>query len=151
MVRYSVLSTTNYVWKKITGSGGVFSTSLTGLTNNTSYQWQVRSICNGVSVSVYSASYSFATPLVRLAKQDLTLSDEHFTLYPNPADDKFYIRFQSENDENCKFYLVDLAGRIVYHAEFPALSGENIKEIPTHEFAQGIYTGIFESSSLKNK
>lgn len=151
MVRYSVLATTNYIWKKITGAGGVFSTSLTGLTNNTSYQWQVRSICNGVSVSVYSASYSFATPLVRLAKQDLTLSEEHFTLYPNPADDKFSISFQTENNENCKFNLVDLAGRIVYSEEFSSQTGENIREIATYEFAQGIYTGIFESASLKKQ
>jgi len=151
MVRYSVLGTTNYVWKKITGAGGVFSTSLTGLTNNTSYQWQVRSICNGVSVSVYSASYSFATPLVRLAKQDPVPAEEHFVLYPNPADEKFFIRFNAVNDETCIFYLVDLAGRIVHREEFTAVTGENIIEIPSQEFAQGIYSGIFDSPSLKKQ
>ncbi len=151
MVRYSLLGTTNYQWKKITGAGGVFSTSLTGLTNNTSYQWQVRSICAGVNVSVYSASFSFATPLVRLANPGIVNSVDQIEVFPNPAEDKFNIRFNSNENESYHFYLVDLAGRIVLTDEFSGIAGENLQEIRTNHLSQGVYTGILESTTSKNQ
>ena len=149
MVRYSIQGTSNYSWKKIVG--GVSSTGLTGLTNNSSYQWQIRSICNGVSISVYSASYSFNTPLVRLSKNETISTDQHLFVYPNPASEKFNIRFNTSERENCIFYLVDMAGRIIYKREFTSASGENLKEIPTNGVAQGMYTGILESDTFKEQ
>jgi hypothetical protein len=147
MVRYSVLGTTNYSWKKITGAGGVTSTSLTGLTNNTNYQWQVRSICNGVSISVYSASYSFSTPLVRLAKQEDVSSDPQLRAYPNPAFDQFSLNFTCQTAEKHQLYLVDMTGRILIQEEFDSLEGENIREINTSGMAQGIYHAILSSAT----
>lgn len=151
MVRYSVLGTTNYIWKKITGAGGVFSTSLTGLTNNTNYQWQVRSICTGVSTSVYSASYSFSTPVLRLANQEIQTSVEELLVYPNPAKDKFTIRFTASENIISKFYLFDLSGRLLFMEEFNSISGDNQKEIPVHGLAEGMYLGILESGNSKKQ
>ncbi len=151
MVRYSRLGTTNYRWKKISGAGGVSSTSLTGLTNNADYQWQVRSICSGVSVSVYSASYSFNTPLVRLAKQETISSDEQLLVYPNPAHDKFNIRFVTSDNVSCQFYLIDIAGRIIYHEKFNSFTGENLKNIQTTGISSGLYIGVLESDNLKKE
>ena len=150
MVRYSVLGTTNYKWKKITGTGGVFSTTLTGLTNNTSYQWQVRSICNGVSVSVYSASYSFST-ILRIAKPSTASADIGLLIYPNPASKYFNLHFNAEENARCHFYLFDMAGRMVYNVDFESATGENLKEIKTSGLSQGIYTGILESGLSKNQ
>jgi hypothetical protein len=58
-IRYSVNGTTNFTWKNVNGAGGN-STSLAGLAPGTTYQFQVSSICVGVS-SAYSASYLFTT------------------------------------------------------------------------------------------
>ncbi len=151
MVRYSRQGTTNYMWKKISGAGNVFSTSLTGLTNNANYQWQVRSICAGVSISVYSASFSFSTPLVRLAKPLDVSSEEQFMVFPNPADEHFNFQFTSNGDEACRFTLVDVTGRILRREEFIATEGENLREIQTQGLAAGIYTAMLESGNLKKQ
>lgn len=150
MVRYSVLGTTNYKWKKISGAGGVFSTSLTGLANNTSYQWQVRSICAGVNVSVYSASFSFAT-LLRIANPALSAIDDQLKAYPNPADDHFTLQFYTDQNESFHFYLIDISGRIVLTEEFYGLEGENLIDVNTSRLASGVYTGILESTGSKNQ
>jgi hypothetical protein len=58
-VRYSINGTTNFIWKDVNGAGGS-STTLTGLTPATTYQFQVSSKCAGVS-SAYSTSFVFTT------------------------------------------------------------------------------------------
>ncbi|MCX6274674.1 MAG: fibronectin type III domain-containing protein [Bacteroidetes bacterium] len=58
-VRYSINGTTNFIWKDVNGAGGN-STTLSGLTPATTYQFQVSSKCAGVS-SAYSPSFVFST------------------------------------------------------------------------------------------
>ena len=58
-VRYSINGTTNFIWKDLNGGGGN-GTTLGNLIPGTTYQFQVSSICSGVS-SPYSTSYQFTT------------------------------------------------------------------------------------------
>jgi len=58
-IRYSVNNTTNYIWKDVNGSLA-HNTSLTGLSPNTTYQFQVSSKCSGIS-SAYSIKFTFTT------------------------------------------------------------------------------------------
>lgn len=61
-LRYRVTGTTT--WTTITA--GVNSAALTGLTANTSYEAQVRSVCS-TTTSAYSASFTFTTSSVALS------------------------------------------------------------------------------------
>ena len=56
LIRYTIHGTTNTVWKKISGQPNVTSNTLTGLAANTTYDWLVRSLCNGSAGSVYQSS-----------------------------------------------------------------------------------------------
>ncbi|MEO8087133.1 MAG: fibronectin type III domain-containing protein, partial [Bacteroidota bacterium] len=61
MVRYAVHSTTNFAWKKITGQPNITSTSITGLTPGTQYDWWVRSLCTSMASSSYQISPAMFT------------------------------------------------------------------------------------------
>mgnify|MGYP000933118367 CR=1 FL=1 len=136
MVRYSVNGTINYIWKQFTGAGGVHSNQLTGLSPNTTYQWQVRSICAGVTTSVYSASSVFTTGLVRMAGQQ---NLNEFSIYPNPADENISIRFHSDISDKGFIEISDVTGRIIRKVEIPVAPGENVFELNTADLSAGLY------------
>jgi hypothetical protein len=148
MIRYSKYGTTNYFWKKISGAGGVTSTQLTGLNLNTSYQWQVRSICAGVSTSIYSLSDVFTTSPFRLRD-----ADDNTTLievFPNPATDHVSVRFNSGISDKGRIFLLDFTGRMVTNQEITINEGENEIVLNTNSLSPGIYSLIFETNFSKN-
>ncbi|HRH67109.1 MAG TPA: fibronectin type III domain-containing protein [Bacteroidia bacterium] len=144
MVRYSRNGTTNYVWKQFTGAGGVHSTQITGLLPNTAYQWQVRSICTGVSTSVYSASSVFTTGLIRIAG---ARPESEFELFPNPADEKVSIRFAASVKEDGTIMISDITGRVIRLVQISILNGENFFELNTADLSPGLYHFRVESTN----
>ncbi|MBK9541365.1 MAG: fibronectin type III domain-containing protein [Bacteroidetes bacterium] len=150
LVRYSVFGTTNYLWKKILGTPGVTSTTLTGLTPNTLYQWQVRPICNGVPAGPYSVSNTITIPPSPIRMSSSVLNDQ-FTVYPNPATDLVNIRFESTENSKIKIQLIDLTGRILNSREFTAVNGENLFSLPLTGLSKGIYTIIVENGDVKRQ
>lgn len=150
LVRYSVFGTTNYTWKKISGTGGVTSTTLTGLTPNTQYQWQIRPICNGVPAGPYSVSDVISVPPSPI-RMSAALADDNFIVYPNPATDQVNIRFESSENTNARIQLTDLTGRIIYRHEFTTVSGENIFTFSVQGISRGVYTLIVETGEVKRQ
>jgi hypothetical protein len=151
MIRYSVQGTTNYNWKKISGAGSVNSTSLTGLQNNTAYQWQVRSICNGVTISVYSGSYSFNTPLVRMANPSLIDPATPLTIFPNPASDQIKLNLGSEKTCSAYMMITDMGGRIIREERFMIMEGFNEKVLETTDLSEGIYILILKTEMISDQ
>ena len=150
MVRYSVFGTTNYRWKKINGAGGVTSTTLTGLAANTSYQWQVRSICVGVLTSIYSTSAQFFTTLLRMSSN--VLVEDELSIFPNPITDVLHFNYYSDSEKEIKIRLIDIVGRDFYLKEESAAKGENNFDINCVGLASGMYQLIVENgNSRKNK
>ncbi|MFN8164694.1 MAG: fibronectin type III domain-containing protein [Bacteroidia bacterium] len=135
LVRYYIHGTTNYFWKQIPGNIGS-GTTLNGLTNNTTYDWQVRTICNGQPISSYSTVASFGT-LLRTRKPDDLAT--RFEVYPNPAHDKLNILFTCSSDEQSQVSILDLSGRVLYSEEHSFIAGENDLELIVNSFSPGIY------------
>lgn len=150
LIRYSVNGTTNYLWKKIPGTGGN-GTTLTGLSPTTTYQWQVRSVCIANPLSSYSAPSVFGTPLrVRKPDDDKNL----ISVYPNPAIDKITVNVETtlDGDQNKSMYLFDLAGRLVYEKEIKIVSGKNVFEVDLEFLSSGMYVlKVGEENILVNK
>ena len=144
MVRYSVNGTANYIWKQFTGAGGVHSTQIIGLSPNTTYQWQVRSICTGVSTSVYSSSSLFTTGLIRIAGPQTALG---FEVFPNPADEVVSVRFDASEIAKGIIQISDVTGRVIRHIEIDILTGENLIELNTSELSPGLYHFHIESNT----
>ena len=126
------------------------STTLTGLTPNTLYQWQVRPICNGVPAGPYSVSNTITIPPSPIRMSSSVLNDQ-FTVYPNPATDLVNIRFESTENSKIKIQLIDLTGRILNSREFTAVNGENLFSLPLTGLSKGIYTIIVENGDVKRQ
>jgi len=139
MVRYSVNGTTNYNWKKISGAGGVTSMSLTGLSANTTYQWQVRSICNGVTTSIYSSSALFTTGLIRQGNFGTTDESDALTAFPNPAHENVQLRYFSGLLGKARLTVYDLSGRSLLMETKTVMEGENRFELSLKDLQSGTY------------
>ena len=142
--------TTNYLWKKIPGTGGN-GTTLTGLAANTTYQWQVRSVCIASPLSSYSAPEVFGTPL-RMRKPDV--SENLISVYPNPAIDKVSVSIERAIQEEQKSLVMiyDLSGRKMLEKEINIVTGKNLYEIDIEFLTAGIYVmKIGEEKVLLNK
>ena len=152
MIRYSVNGTTNYRWKKITGAGGVTSTTLTGLSTSTDYQWQVRSICSGVTVSIYSASDVFTTAPVRLANPETVVASD-WQLYPNPATRNVNLNVEATTAGTQTVRVTDLLGNTVITRNFPVESGNNQLQLDLAGLSPGVYfvTLIADNRELRGK
>lgn len=144
-VRYSVNGTTNFFWKDVNGAGGTTSALLVGLNASTTYQWQVRSVCNGQS-SPYSASALFTT----LAQRTASVQDEGWLhdviIYPNPAHATATLMFNADKDEQGSLNMYDLAGREVLSEPLRIIAGKNGTEINLEKFPQGIYLVVVRAS-----
>jgi len=137
-VRYSINGTTNYMWKDVNGAGGVTNTTLTGLNSSSTYQWQVRTVCNGAQ-SAYSSSVIFSTAAMREADISSENSFENLVLYPNPAHLKSTAAFTSDEEGNGVVTVSDLTGRIIYSEPFTIQKGINILEIDVANLPRGIF------------
>ncbi len=146
LVRYSVNGTTNYLWKKISGAGGIYATSLTGLASVTTYQWQVRTICNGQPISSYSSPSIFGTPL-KLSHNNSDLNNS-LVVFPNPAHDQLNIHFTSANNGKLKISITDIRGKKLVENEFGISQGENIFETNISQLSPGIYFLIFSDGDF---
>ena len=145
LVRYSVNGSTSYLWKKISGAGGINSTTLTSLLPLTTYQWQVRTLCNGQPISSYSSLSIFGTPL-KISRSTTDLK-QNIEVYPNPAHDRITIYFTSSENEKEQIFITDISGKKIIHNEIKISQGENIFETDISQLSPGIYFLIISDGS----
>jgi hypothetical protein len=147
-VRYSINGTTNFIWKDVNGAGGTTNTTLTGLNNSSTYQWQVSTICLGHS-SAYSSSVIFSTTALR---EGLSAGDKNFLydvmLYPNPAHAKVTLAFSCADGGEGIITVADLTGRKIQTTELHIFQGDNTAEIDIERLPRGIYLVQIEHRSV---
>jgi hypothetical protein len=104
-VRYKVAGTSD--WIPIQSADN--DKTLNGLTPNTEYVWQVKSICavNPIISSVWSEKQFFTTNSLKEAFYENLQLD----IYPNPFSSSTTISFSSQQDSQATFELYDLSGR----------------------------------------
>ncbi len=61
------------------------------------------------------------------------------SVYPNPAHSMVNVAVTAEEAQNIKATIVDMAGKVVYADQFSYNGGEQVFQIPTTNFAEGIY------------
>ncbi len=133
LIRYSINGSTNYTWKKIVGSS--FSTNINGLAPLTTYQWQVRSLCNSAP-SPYSLPVTFGTPPKLAHPVSQFFAPE---IFPNPAFDFFSIRFTGSYEGDAQLLISDLSGRILSEKNYPVYVGNNELGIDVSFLSAGVY------------
>ncbi|MEO6166091.1 MAG: T9SS type A sorting domain-containing protein, partial [Chitinophagales bacterium] len=120
--------------------------AIIGLTPNTEYRWQVRSVCSRSPViySDSSAQDKFTTVPLRLGASE---SKTAFEIYPNPFSSSTTISFSVPQDSRIQIELLDIAGRKLrtlldenVDAGYSALSaGKHEIKLNRDQLSAGIY------------
>ncbi len=142
VVQYRKVGTTT--WKSDTLT--TTKDTVKGLSANTSYQWQVASICQYpvIIISSYTAGTNFKTPASLTAIQVTSTSDysraaagDGFSalLSPNPAQDDVNVQVSGAKGYY-SVMLTNLQGVVLWKAQ--DVTGSSVK-IPLSRLAQGIY------------
>lgn len=116
-------------WTEGTASGtGVTASSLN---NGTTYEWRVRSNCNG-SVSAYSSICSFTAGSSSSSSCNGSRPAAQLTVYPNPADQQIRVMVPGESQT---LQIMDVFGRVVQTVQ---VNGSNTS-LDIQTYAPGIY------------
>jgi hypothetical protein len=141
----------------ITDNGNPGNTDLLGITiwnrlgglwfasnwNGTSTVQQVISAGNEV---VHSNSSFRPT-----SENELIVSTESMTAYPNPAGDHITVSFNCTSEERYAVSIIDLTGRTILSEVVNAAEGNNIHEISLKNVAKGMYILLLENANTKEQ
>ncbi len=134
-IRYRAVGDTNWIWWNTTEIWN----ELTGLMPGTTYEWQVRAICNDGGNKPYGPLQTFTTYAEgRLASVD-GFNVTAFNLYPNPTNGSVTVEFNSEVAENITFNVTDLSGKLVMSNTIPANEGANRVFMEMGDVEAGVY------------
>ena len=122
------------------------SKNLTGLTPNTTYQYKVKTICDGSS-SAFSAIANFTTlPLRSNPAVGLTVSAE---IYPNPNNGVFNLVFSETFTDDVEVEVYNILGIKIYEEVFYSASDNidiSLPENATGEFIVRVKTTAFTTT-----
>jgi hypothetical protein len=120
--------------------------TFSGLAVNTSYDWQIETLCNAshTIVSGYCTSQTFTT-LSREEYDAQEPSASNFNVYPNPASDQITIVFSSDKEEGNTIRIIDIIGRDVLSANISSVIGDNQYQMNLSSLAKGIYLVILQN------
>ncbi|MEP7127595.1 MAG: T9SS type A sorting domain-containing protein [Chitinophagales bacterium] len=130
-IRYKIAGTSEYTIIK-----SIYNhKTLNGLTDNTNYTWQVKSLCeiDPVVSSEWSAKQFFTTAPLKISDEQspatlFVRKDSFGEIYPNPFSSSTTISFSVYQDSQIQIELLDIAGR-----KLSTLFNENVAA-GNHEF-----------------
>ena len=138
-VQYRVVGTTPWTTKKVTNTNQ--NVTITGLTANTSYEWQVASVDTGAggasTASTYVPGPNFGTPLKVGASTDNQMVS--LSVYPNPASSSVHVRFVNGTEGEVTIRLFDVNGRSVFVRNETVASGTIGEELDLTNLNTGVY------------
>ncbi len=139
---------TTGAWTVITVT--LTSTTITGLSPNTFYQFQVQTVCS--SLSSNWASWSFTT------QNNLEISGSINTatakVFPNPISNIFSVEFSLTENVNLNIAVIDINGKTVKELYSGiATIGDNIFSFDKSNLSGGTYFLVIKSNSqtIKNE
>jgi len=128
------------------------STTITGLSANTTYVWIVRSICdaNPTITSDWSVKKHFKTQL-RLSGEEMGTNS--FSVYPNPTQDQTTIHYTLLHSSHVSIKVYDMSGKEVQTLmDGVSDNGDHSLELNTGQFAKGVYlVKMISDSGIENQ
>ncbi len=130
-------------------AGTATSKIFTGLLNNTSYDFQIRTYCASGVISAWSATGTYVTDISLVGLEDLSVL-EYAIVYPNPTAGIINIKFDMKaSNDDTEFKIIDVTGRVIREVEFMTQVGLNELTIDLSDLANGMYTVLmFKDSDL---
>lgn len=108
--------------------------NLDGLMASTTYEWQVRALCDDGGNRPYTALQNFTTPAPRLAASATTLG-----IYPNPTNGELTIDYHVEESTQASLQVLEVNGQVVSSASVNAQEGQNRERLDLSNLASGFY------------
>jgi hypothetical protein len=128
-LRYRALGET--IWTRQSKNPDRNRAYINGLTSNTTYQWQLRSICaEDTSDWVKGPDFTTAASLSSVAKANV---------YPNPASNIVTVNYTAYNTGKYFFEITDISGNVLLHKEANAMPGVNSIAIDVSSLFKGAY------------
>jgi hypothetical protein len=122
--------------KSMDGTGeGSFTSSIGGLSGNTTYYARAYGT-NNVGTA-YGNEVSFTTALPTGIGNNSV--NNNISIYPNPAQDLFYLSIRSFTIPLLEFKIINSVGVAVYKEDLNQFTGDYFKEIDLNGLADGIY------------
>lgn len=129
------------------------SFTATGLLPNTTYEWKVKTLCDGGGESDFSPGQTFTTlqqfsgPGGDNGKQQHGVGS--LECRPNPADDLLDIRLQTSTTQALHLRLFDLNGKLLNRIDADSEKGENRFSMDVSKLDNGVYLLQVEGESGK--
>jgi hypothetical protein len=135
-LRYRKLGTTTWV-NTVISSGLASSITVQGLSNSTTYEFQLRTKCNSNpdEFSPYSAVFTFVTPAQRIEEIEALRT----LIYPNPTNNNINVVINTVSETQTTIRITDLLGRVLLNETEELLSGNNTITYNIGEYAAGVY------------
>lgn len=105
------------------------------------YYWRMRAYANGVllaDTTDWSTAWTFKTGSAIGIEDN---APGKFTIYPNPASTKIFVKLDAGTEHSINFTLLDLVGKMVFNQQIDVTPGMNVKEISLSNISKGIYIG----------
>lgn len=122
------------MWTRYRSNAMGLTDTFKGLNAEQLYNWRVRANCDADS-SNYTEG-DFTTSSGAGIQMNMALQAQ---LYPDPAADKVFLKFNSRTAQRVEVRLVSATGAAVFGSRFDATSGENISELNVETLANGTY------------
>jgi hypothetical protein len=135
-MQYRQLGTQAWTTKSnITGT----SFTITGLMNNTTYQWKVQTFCTsgGSTKSAYSPIQTFTTAMKLSGELATTLGG--ISVYPNPAATEIHVSFSSGTSGTARMVVYNAIGEVVIEKNSMIREGMNDFTLDVASFSTGVY------------
>lgn len=134
-------------WTTLSASGT--SSSLSGLTASTTYDYQVLTKCSVNDISAWSTIDDFTTPAMRAGNEVLAdATSSSIVVYPNPISNQVTIDGLNL-EKGATVTITDISGKRLY-TNTMSKSEDTALTIPTEHFAKGVYILNIESASGKH-
>jgi hypothetical protein len=133
-VRYREVGTTT--WTTQNSQSGNNYIYINGLAPDATYEYRLRSNCDGNDWSAYSDLYThdLNNPIPRL-----TTTANNVKIYPNPTKDIIQIEFSTTDNEKVSISISDQLGRVIYSQNNTYQKGIQVENVDLSGFSNGYY------------
>jgi hypothetical protein len=132
------------VWTSINVLAPTTSQTITGLLANTPYEYRVRARCGATTLAWPAAQLFVTQGGSKLASNEPAV----LSVYPNPNQGEFSIRFDADNAGVAAVKIFDLAGRTIFADQFSVESGLNVVPVSVSNYVRGLYIVEFRMGEL---
>jgi photosystem II stability/assembly factor-like uncharacterized protein len=104
------------------------------------YYWRMRAFSDGgltADTTAWCTPWSFTVVSTGIEENSLA----SYSIYPNPAKDRLYIKLDLKDISTVQFALVDLLGKVVLERNISAGLGQTTEGIDLSQVGKGIYIG----------